>query len=393
MTTSPPCADCANVVERSDVPHVVRSCAACGRELHIFEPGEHGRGFKVKKGDKVVIPPAWLKLSLNPLESRGQFSRVGLAAFAADLHVAGVHRSEEGFADVLAEAERRSDELLAAFPPLAGLDINDPGHGEQISRVMAEHQQTREFWSYFQGMFIAGTREAISQGNAARAAWLMACAERFRAMVVFKEALEEVVWMGHSAKRLLEVLEIWDANKTNPDEEFWQLTFDENSYVLSQVFATPMVFIKDKAYVGGTKLDRSDARFVDYLFSAESSREAILMEIKAPTTPLLGGEYRGNRAPSRDLSGSIVQLANYRDELQRNLHSLTSGTQFELRSFRPRCALIIGNAASEVVDDAARKSFELYRRSFLDIEVVTYDELFRKVEILAELFSLKRRAG
>lgn len=70
-------------------------------------------------------------------------------------------------------------------------------------------------------------------------------------MLVFKEQLEEVVWMGHSAKRIIEILKIWNSNKENTDEEFWQLTFNENAYVLSQIFAVPIVFIQDKAYVGG----------------------------------------------------------------------------------------------------------------------------------------------
>jgi hypothetical protein len=138
------------------------------------------------------------------------------------------------------------------------------------------------------------------------------------------------------------------------------------------------------------KMDRSDARFVDYVFSAESSREAILIEIKMPTTPLLGSDYRGNFPPSRDLAGSVVQVLNYRHELRQNLRTLTAGTAVQLKAFNPKCAVIIGNADAELQDEAARRSFELFRAGLKEVEVITYDELFRKVEILAELFSLKR---
>jgi hypothetical protein len=210
-------------------------------------------------------------------------------------------------------------------------------------------------------------------------------------MMVFKESLEEVVWMGSSAKRLIDILGTWDGHRQNSDEEFWQLTFNENSYVLSQVFAVPMLFLKEKAYVGGMTLERSDSRFVDYVFSAESSREAILIEIKTPTTPLLSGEYRGNRPPSKELTGSVVQVLNYRAELARNVLSLTDKTDIQLSAFTPRCAIIIGNAGAELNDESSRRSFELFRTSLKDVEVITYDELFRKVEILAELFRLKRR--
>jgi hypothetical protein len=190
-------------------------------------------------------------------------------------------------------------------------------------------------------------------------------------------------------RRLADVLKIWDGHKQNADEESWQLTFNENSYVLSQVFAVPMLFIKERAYVGGMTLERTDSRFVDYLYSTESSREAALVEIKTPTTPLLGAAYRGNFPPSKELAGAVVQVLNYRAELSRNLLSLTEKTDIHLNAFSPKCAVIIGNG-SELTEEARRRSFELFRSSLKDVEIITYDELFRKVEILAELFRVKR---
>jgi len=40
-----------------------------------------------------------------------------------------------------------------------------------------------------------------------------------------------------------------------------------------------------------------------------------------------------------------------------------------------------------------RKSFELYRTSLRDVEIVTYDELFKKADTLATLFNLIRKKG
>ena len=42
----------------------------------------------------------------------------------------------------------------------------------------------------------------------------------------------------------------------------------------------------------------------------------------------------------------------------------------------------------ELNDETKKRSFELFRTSLRDIEVVTYDELFRKVEVLAQIFNL-----
>jgi hypothetical protein len=381
---------CKDVVERTDVPHVIRKCSHCGRDMHIVQPGEHGRGFVIRDGDRVVIPDGWLKLSLNPLQSTGRLFRPGLDMMARSLFLEGMYTKEETFAEAAAELERQTDEIVNGFEPLAGLDINNPADTAKIYSIMQGHSENREFWAFWTGQFLAISRDARERGDVNRAMWATACAERSRAMMMFKTALEEVVWMGHSAKRIIDILGVWEAHKENNDEQFWQVTFNDNTYVLSQVFAVPLVFIQDRAYVGGMKLDRSESRFIDYVFSAEASREAILIEIKTPTSPLLGREYRGNLPPSHELAGSVVQVLNYRYELGQNLRRLTQGTDVQLSAFNPKCAVIIGDAEAELRDETARRSFELFRAGLKDVEIVTYDELFRKVEILAELFRLKR---
>jgi hypothetical protein len=384
------CEVCADIVEHTNIPHVVKKCTGCGRELHVIQRGENNRGLIAHDGESIVIPSSWLHMSMNPLRTNMIMTRAGLEMIAAQFLLEGLLQQEGDYKSAAVALEGRMDAIVNAFPPLNGLDINNEDHIKEIAIIMERHQSTREMWSLRTGLFLAMAREAIQQGNAGRAAWATACAERCRSMLVFKESFEEVVWMGNSARRVIDVLRIWDANQANADEEFWQQTFNENSYVLSQVFAVPMVFLKDKAYVGGMTLNRSDSRFIDYLFSAESSREAILIEIKSPTTPLLGRPYRSNRPPSRELAGSIVQVLNYRFELARNLRSVTEGTNFDISAFTPRCAVIVGNGKTGLDNANARRSFELFRSSLKDVEVITYDELFRKVEILAELFQLKR---
>jgi len=274
------CKVCENVVERPDIPHVIRACSGCGQELHIYEPGDHGRGLRIRVGDRPVIPAGWLTIAFDPRRSRATLTRTGLQMLAATLYLENLHRSEDGYLEAAAALERSTDDIVNKFPPLQGLDINNAEDVEKILTIMQNHSSSTEFWALWAGMFLGIARKAIAQSNALRAAWATACAERFRAMMVFKQALEEVVWMGHSAKRIVDMLGVWDGHRENSDEQFWQQTFTENSYVLSQVFAVPMVFIQDRAYVGGMALDRTDARFVDYLFSTESSREAILIEIK-----------------------------------------------------------------------------------------------------------------
>jgi Domain of unknown function (DUF4263) len=199
--------------------------------------------------------------------------------------------------------------------------------------------------------------------------------------------------MGQSARRLVTFLGAWKANVENGDEAFWQEFLTANSYALSQIFSVPVVFIKGNAYVGGMNIDRQDARLVDFLLSTESSCEAVIIEIKTPITKLLGAPYRGVHRPSADLAGAVVQVSDYRSELGSSLHQVLKGTGHAFDGVSPKCILIVGNGGLELDAQDKRKSFELFRGQLKDVEIVTYDELFRKAEILATLFNLVPKAS
>ncbi|MGI6418224.1 MAG: Shedu anti-phage system protein SduA domain-containing protein [Thermoguttaceae bacterium] len=384
------CPKCADVVERPHLPHVVRQCEGCGRELCIHEPGAHGIGFNIRKGDKVVIPCDWLKLSLNPLKSIGHFSRYGLQWFAQQIYLEDLPKKKDEVGAEIDRLEARCDAILKASNIIEGLDIENEGHAEEIIAKLKANQNTPEWWAFLMGTFISSLRQAIETENVQQAVWAMGCVERFRSMLLFKEHLEEVVWMGQSAKRVVDVLRTWDANRLNDDEGFWQITLRENVYAISQVFAVPLVFIQDSAYVGGMNIDRQDAKLVDYLFCQESSRQAVLVEIKTPATRLLGRCYRGTYRPSTELAGALMQALDYRRSLSQNLSNLLQGTEYNLKAFAPKCVVIIGNGSLELGLEKKREAFEMFRANSRDVEIVTYDELFRKLEVLASLFRVTR---
>lgn len=384
------CLKCQSIAERPDLPHVIRKCEGCGRPLCIHEPGPHGIGFNVRKGDQVVIPSNWLKLSLNPLKSSGQLSRYGLQWFAEQIHLEELPKKKDDVAAEVARLEARCDEILSKSDLLKGLDLANPEHTDQIIAILTAKRESAEWWAFLMGTFISFLRDAMEKNDTQQAVWAMGCVERCRAMLLFKEHLEEVVWMGQSAKRVVDILKTWDNNKTNADEGFWQITFRENVYAISQVFAVPLVFIKEAAYVGGMNIDRRNAKLVDYLFSQESSHEAVLVEIKTPATNLLGPKYRGTYRPSSELSGAIMQALDYRRTLSENRSAVLAGTEHKLSTFAPRCVVVAGNGGLELNSESKRTAFEMLRANSRDVEIVTYDELFRKLEVLASLFSLTR---
>ena len=181
-------------------------------------------------------------------------------------------------------------------------------------------------------------------------------------------------------------VDTWETFKTNPDEEFWQKELSSNSFILSQLFSYPVMLVHGKAYVGGKTVFNKDGNIVDFLLKNSLTDNAALVEIKTPMTPLLGRLYRNNVYNiSDDLSGSIIQVENYAHSLNKEFNSLTSSAENNFQNFSPHKVVIIGNATAELIDDKKRKSFELYRNGLKNVEVVTYDELFGKVQDFIEI--------
>jgi hypothetical protein len=81
--------------------------------------------------------------------------------------------------------------------------------------------------------------------------------------------------MRQSVKRLIDFLRLWNDYTAKDDEAFWHSMFNQHSYVLPQMFSVPAVLIGDRVSVGGTAVDTKDARFVDYLFAGETSKDAL----------------------------------------------------------------------------------------------------------------------
>ena len=130
---------------------------------------------------------------------------------------------------------------------------------------------------------------------------------------------------------------------------------------------------------------------VDFLMKSSVTRNAALIEIKTPVTLLLAREYRdGVFTPSHDLSGSVMQVLNYKHSLQQEYRTITQGQQELFDSFDPRCAVVLGNASQELHDDDRRMSFELFRAQFPGVSIITFDELFSRTEQLVHLLESPR---
>ena len=186
---------------------------------------------------------------------------------------------------------------------------------------------------------------------------------------------------------LRKILELWDSEKQNSSEDFWQSTFSSNPWVISQVFSFPVVIMKEKAYLGGKAIDNIGGNIVDFLYQNQVTANVALVEIKTPMTKLLASQYREKIfSISSFLTGAINQTLNYREEMEKSFYAISAESANRFAVINPKCLLIIGSLENEQLDDIQKKSFEIFRSDLKNVEIITFDELFAKIKLLLELF-------
>lgn len=178
-----------------------------------------------------------------------------------------------------------------------------------------------------------------------------------------------------------------ESNLGNDNEEFWQRLFTDYQWILSQVFSAPCTLLEGKAFVGGKALNNSGGNVCDFLYQNKLTNNVTLIEIKTPLTNLLGKLYRGREpenaiyALSKDMSGAVNQVLNYRDTLTKDYYTINGRSTTHFEALSPKCVVVIGKVA-ELDTSGKRSTFEHYRNNLSDVTVVTFDELLQRVNDL-----------
>lgn len=182
-------------------------------------------------------------------------------------------------------------------------------------------------------------------------------------------------------------LEVWRANSLNSGEQFWRQLFINNPHLLAQAVPNCIVQIGNDCFVGGKGLTNRGGKLVDFIYATKSTKNVVIVEIKTPAMPLLGAEYRsGIYSIAEHLSGSVVQVLTYRNQLLKDFHALRSSREAkEFETFDPICLVLAGNLEAEIRTASQRASFDLFRAN-AGVTIVTYDELFEKIQMLVDLF-------
>ncbi len=168
-------------------------------------------------------------------------------------------------------------------------------------------------------------------------------------------------------------------------ENKWQDFFKENAWIFSQIFAHPTVFFEDQAFVGGKAINNKNGKYVDFLYNNKLTKNSALIEIKKHTTKLLkDNPYRGSDVfqPENELSGAISQIIDQKEVYSKKFDAIRG--EDDIFSFNPKCIIIVGKIDS--LKKKQIKSFELLRSNLKDVEIITFDELFERINSILQIF-------
>ena len=90
---------------------------------------------------------------------------------------------------------------------------------------------------------------------------------------------------------------------------------------------------------------------------------------------------------SNDLNGGITQLLTQKDKLYKEYATLQMNTKISFEALNIRGVLLIGNYSK--LSEEAQSCFELFRNELRSIEIICFDELLAKINLMLSLFEDK----
>ena len=185
---------------------------------------------------------------------------------------------------------------------------------------------------------------------------------------------------------LSELIEQFDVMLNKPlQETSWQRLFQDNPFILSLAFAVPVFYIQGSAYVGGKRLDGRGGKFADFVYATAHTGNLALIEIKKPSTELLRAKpYRGAEVfgPSNELGGAIAQLLDQKQKLVQEMPLIKANSErADIHAHSIKGIIVAGMLPVEPI---RQRSFELVRGAVSQVDIITFDELRRRLAAVKE---------
>ncbi len=175
-------------------------------------------------------------------------------------------------------------------------------------------------------------------------------------------------------------------------EKRWHKFFKENDWIFSYVLLLPVAIYGDEVYVGGKTIKNKDGKVADFLYRNPLSENASIIEIKTHRTTICNkGAYRGTNVFSLNgkFTGAINQLLIQKDKLIKDYSVLlreeheSGKTDRFFNVFNPKCVLVIGSISN--MTPKQRNNFDIFRNSMGNIEIITFDEIGKKLDYFINL--------
>jgi hypothetical protein len=217
-----------------------------------------------------------------------------------------------------------------------------------------------------------------------------------RLLVDRKAALAEFEKLIHDHGYIERVREHTQAEG---EEKVWQRFFEDHPWIfgygLKLIAAEGLEDKLEQTTTGASAFDAKGDR-VDALMATKGLIQSLMFtELKTASTKLIAErEYRsGVYPPTRELAGAVSQVQTTAHRAIRRLEDLhrpigSDGWPTDLvGTIRPRLVVVVGTLGQFRRDDDVNhdryRSFELYRRSIDDVEIITFDELLARARYIA----------
>jgi hypothetical protein len=326
---------------------------------------------------RLVFIPSWVSASDKPLRGGFRFQRKGPKDAWIDIDAKGLStiKKDEGY-----ELNLDGDDMSKLFGGL-----------EEVKTILDKHGH-----SYGTRTFILSEKNAsgilLQIGDIQNRAWVVEQLKRLES-----ENFENL-GSAIGRARLENVIEKFEENIDNLEEKFWQEFFEENQWVLQQMFAFPVIYLNGETYLGSKNSKGRQGKggtATDFLLMNGSTGSFAVVEVKTPGCNLVSSVYRGVKNSGGknevyeihgDLTGGLVQLEN---EIFTAVDYFKTqiGDDYEgLNHLSPTGVLLAGNCSK--LSPIQKKSFNLFRKSLGKNQIYTFDEMLSKLKLLKEVYEV-----
>ena len=138
--------------------------------------------------------------------------------------------------------------------------------------------------------------------------------------------------------------------------------------------------IKDEFYIREKKKKKKGGVQADFGLKNIKTGNCAIIEIKDAKQPLIASYRQNEYRISNELAGAISQILKQKDLLYKQYwdNAYDDDHNLVFNADNIKSVLIIGKIPESVVE---RATFEMFRNELKGVEIITFDELFEKIDL------------